>query len=398
MMEKRLPEGWEWTKLSKICEKPQYGYTTRAKHDGIPPQLLRTTDISKGVINWGSVPFCSEPPIDEERYLLKEGDILIARAGSVGASIVVRNPPESIFASYLIRFRPKENLNPRYAGFFLRSNMFWAQLGSKTAGTTLPGVNATNLSNVKIPLPPLETQHMIVTILEKAEETNRLRMQADELTSQLLQSVFLEMFGDPVKNPKGWETEKLGVNCSFITSGSRGWAKFYSSEGAKFIRVQNLTRHRLSFDDIAFVSPPDTAEAKRTKVKPDDLLISITGVVGLVAVAPEDIGDAYVSQHVAIVRLRERTDPSFLASFLAHPTGGQFQIMNRQYGQTKPGIGLDDIRSIRIFIPPISLQQKFVQVVEKIEAMQQTQKQSQQEIDNLFNALMQKAFKGELVA
>ena len=149
-----LPIDWVWKKLGDVCEKSEYGYTTSAKSDGEGPLFLRTTDISNGKIHWDTVPFCAEPPLDEERYRLKDGDILIARAGSVGAAVVIKNPPRSVFASYLIRFRPREELNPLYAGFFLKSNLYWSQLGNKMAGSTLPGVNATNLSKVRIPLPP----------------------------------------------------------------------------------------------------------------------------------------------------------------------------------------------------------------------------------------------------
>lgn len=102
--------------IARKRKKPEYGYTTSAKPDGTGPLFLRTTDISNGEIHWQSVPFCAEPPIDEEHYSLKDGDIVVARAGSVGASVVIRNPPRSIFASYPDSFSPKR----RFESFVCR--------------------------------------------------------------------------------------------------------------------------------------------------------------------------------------------------------------------------------------------------------------------------------------
>ena len=112
------------------------------------------------------------------------------------------------------------------------------------------------------------------------------------------------MFGDPEDWELKWNIASFGDVSSFVTSGSRGWAAYYADSGARFIRVQNLTGHQLNYEDIAFVRPPDTAEARRTRVEPNDLLLAITGnTIGLSAIAPTDIGEAYVSQHVAIIRL-----------------------------------------------------------------------------------------------
>src|SRR5262249_9324444 len=106
--------------------------------------------------------------------------------------------------------------------------------------------------------------------------------------------------------PEDWKTSRLGKLSEFITSGSRGWAAYYSDHGALFIRSQNVRAGRLDFEDTQFVQPPDGAEGKRTRVNPDDLLITITGnSVGNVALVDRDLGEAYISQHVGMVRLSE---------------------------------------------------------------------------------------------
>lgn len=108
-----LPEGWGWTTLGKLSAKSQYGWTTKAKNKG-RLHLLRTTDISSGRIDWNSVPFCEEEPEDVEKYLLKPGDIVISRAGSIGLSHLITEEKKAIFASYLIRFRIYEDNDKKY--------------------------------------------------------------------------------------------------------------------------------------------------------------------------------------------------------------------------------------------------------------------------------------------
>ena len=157
-------------------------------------------------------------------------------------------------------------------------------------------------------------------------------------------------------------------------------------------------RLRLNFDDVAFVTPPDTVEARRTKVEPRDLLFTITGIVGLVAVVPDDIGEAYVSQHVAIVRLNDEIDPTFVAAFLADVNGGQAQISRLQYGQTKPGFGLDNIRSLQAFCPPLPLQRESAAWSTHARELEDQQTRSRHYFNELANSLLAQAFTGELTA
>jgi type I restriction enzyme S subunit len=143
----------------------------------------------------------------------------------------------------------------------------------------------------------------------------------------------------------------------YVTSGSRGWAKYYASSGALFIRVGNVPRNAIGLDlsDVQRVEPPDSAEGHRTKVMAGDLLITITADIGRVAVVPDELGNAYINQHVALARPRTGLDPGYLAWFISS-SRGQAQLRGLQRGATKLGLGLDDIRALQIPIPSISIQ------------------------------------------
>ena len=162
--DKELPAGWVWTTLGDVCVDSQYGWTTSANAEG-EILFLRTTDITSGSINWDSVPYCLEPPADVEKYLLHDGDIVISRAGSVGYSILIKYPRRAVFASYLIRFRPK--IDPQYTAYFLQSPSYWKAISEQRLGIAIPNVNASKLRQINFPLaPPAEQRWWLDRIAE----------------------------------------------------------------------------------------------------------------------------------------------------------------------------------------------------------------------------------------
>ena len=173
-------------------------------------------------------------------------------------------------------------------------------------------------------------------------------------------------------NPKGgkiahgWPTVKSGNLFSFVTSGSRGWAKYYRDSGPLFLRVGNLDHDSVSLDlrDIQRVEPPAGAEGTRTKVHVSDILISVTADVGMIGLVPSTLGEAYINQHVALARPLPTVHPPFLAWWLASPRA-QRQFRQLQRGATKVGLGLEDIRSVDVPFPSLPEQQRIVAEIEK---------------------------------
>jgi len=183
----------------------------------------------------------------------------------------------------------------------------------------------------------------------------------------------------------------------FLTSGSRGWAKYYSNSGSVFLRINNVKDACLKLDDIVYVNVPNSAEANRTRVKAGDLLLSITADLGRTALVSKELEGAYINQHLALIRIHpdKGLNSLFLTWYFTMPYGNAF-IKKKNREGVKAGLNFDDIRGLQIVKPAIQLQKQFADIAEKVEGIKSRYQQSLTEVENLYGILNQKAFKGEL--
>jgi len=201
---------------------------------------------------------------------------------------------------------------------------------------------------------------------------------------------------------KGWVWATLDCLSSYVTSGSRGWAKYYSDEGAAFLRIGDLSRSDLrpQVEKAQRVKLPDTAEGKRTSLQAGDILISITADLGIIGVMPADAGEAYVNQHIALVRPVDTDTSTYLSWYLASGTG-QHELRRLDRGVTKAGLGLDDIRATLVPVPPLDEMKAIVSQIERsasvIAAQAQNSKAAQLRVARLRQSILKWAFEGKLV-
>ncbi|MDZ7371263.1 MAG: restriction endonuclease subunit S [candidate division KSB1 bacterium] len=184
-----IPEHWQVVRLGEVAERPQYGYTASASNAPVGPKFLRITDIQDGKVFWPSVPFCQVAQSQIEHYLLKSGDILVARIGATtGKTFLVAECPPAIFASYLIRLRvaPEKGLLSDYLSYFTDTEAYWAQINSNKGGRLKQGINIPILENLVIPLPPLPEQREIARILQAVDR----RIAAEEAYARALGELF----------------------------------------------------------------------------------------------------------------------------------------------------------------------------------------------------------------
>jgi type I restriction enzyme, S subunit len=336
--------------------------------------------------------FC--PPASGE-VLAQPGDVVIAWDGANAATS--SSGLSGAIGSTLARLRPvRDGVFTPYLGQFIRSQERY--LRERCQGATVPHIDGRVLQALELSLPSMSEQRRIAEVLDRAEGLRAKRRAALAQLDTLTQSIFLDMFGDPARPMGHPSTSSLGEHLDFVTSGSRGWAEFYATAGSRFIRSFDVQMNHFSAEDLAFVVPPDNAEARRTQVRSGDVLLTITGSrIGRVAAVPKELEGSHISQHVAILRVdSKRIEPTFLAYFLSLEGGGQRQIAKAQYGQTKPGLNFEQIRRFQIPVPSIDLQREFVRRVAQVGTLKISHQASLAQLDVLFASLQHRAFAGDL--
>lgn len=337
------------------------------------------------------------------RKEIRRGDILVSTVRP-NLNAVALVPPEldrQIASTGFCVLRPDPKLlDGRYLFYRTTSPEFVDFLSHRVTGANYPAVSDSVVKAAPIPLPPLPIQKQIAAILEKTDSAREKRRQANQLTEQFLQSAFLDMFGDPVANPKGWEKTTIGDVASHISSGSTplGGQSTYLPSGTQFIRSQNVRMNMLDLSDVAYISREVHEGMKRTWVKKGDVLLNITGAsIGRVAFFKGADDSSNVNQHVCIIRpILSRALPAYVSFLISLPIY-QSLILSRNSGATRQAFNFEQVRAFEITLPPLGAQQKFAALVQKVESLRAKQKESEKELEDLFNSLMQKAFRGELV-
>lgn len=196
-----------------------------------------------------------------------------------------------------------------------------------------------------------------------AERTPTLKSRATQIKKHLPR----EAVEEAQTLPESWKQISLGDVCHLVTSGSRGWAEYYSASGSKFIRAQNIRFGELKLEDLARVNPPRKSEGSRTRLATGDLLIVITGAgVTNSAVLDRNLGEAYISQHVGLVRPVDPQLSKWLLLCLMANAGGRSELVERAYGAGRPGLNLDNIRMLRVPLAPIAEQERIAAKVDEL--------------------------------
>ena len=374
-------------KLGKLC-KLYNGRTYKAsdwRTEGIPIIRIQNLKDATKSFNYWAKGF-------DGQIKVNTGDLLLAWSGTPGTSFGAHiwNGPIGVLNQHIFRV----DLDPKKITKEWAMHSINAQLdvliGGAQGGVGLKHVTKSQVESLDIPTPPIEIQNELVGRLSLASNLKEMRKQTLEGLDEYLRSLFIEMFGDPVTNPFDWKIQKLKDFEAFLTSGSRGWAEYYSESGAIFIRIQNVKDTRLELDDVAYVSAPDNAEAKRTKVQPGDLLISITADLGRTCVIPNDIGDAYINQHLALIRLKG-ISPLYVSNFI-ESNAGKAQLLKLNRAAVKAGLNFNDIRSLEIPVPPVELQNKFQAKWLRHQQLRRQLLASQNDIQSLFSSLLLESF------
>ncbi len=403
MMDK-LPSGWREVELGEVSiGKGQYGSGASAiEYNSKKPRYVRITDIDDDGILKGED--LRSPSKVEEKYYLEYGDFLFARSGSVGRTYLHdKKEGEYQYAGYLIRFRLDEKLIlPKYLYYITQSSFYWIWIENTQKSVTISNINAQQYAGFRFVLPPLPTQKKIVAILEKAERAKEMRKEADALTDEFLRAVFEGMFGHAIMDSK---VRKIKMT-EILENIDSGWSPVCESfprenENQKAILKLGAVTYGY-FDHLENKCLPSALKIPReVPVEKGDLLFSRKNtleLVGATAYCFKDYNNLFLPDTIFKLRYKPaEVNGIFLWKLLSDiRIRKDMQKLATGSAGSMPNISKSRLLEFEIPLPPYPLQQKFASIVKEVEAMKEKQKHSKEHLDSLFNALMQKAFRGEI--
>ncbi len=379
-------------KKTDLAPEPLNGYSP----------VLRANNIQNGELTGVDLVYVNDSKI-KDYQMIRKGDIVIAASsGSINivgkAAQSTRNMDVS-FGAFCKVVRPLEIVDSRYVGYYFQSPYYRHTISSLANGANINNIKNEHIDSLVIPLPPLQSQKRIVEVLDKAQELIDLRKKQIELLDELIQSVFYDMFGDPVTNPKGWEKISLR-DCINIVGGYAFKSKEFVESGIPIIKIGTANKGYFDTSTFSFWSKNYDSKLEKYKVVPGDLLITLTGTVGKddygnICVANDSYNEYLLNQRVAKLDVICEMNRTFIQyCFAQKKFKGELIKLSR--GVRQANISNKDIYSLEIINPDIYFQNQFAQKVQKIEEQKQLMQQSLTEMENNFNSLMQRAFKGEL--
>ena len=392
---------WEFNQLGAVSAI-NYGYTESASSEPVGPRFLRITDIQDDGVDWESVPYCKIGSADLPKYRLASGDIVFARTGATtGKSFLVDEPPDAVFASYLIRLRLLDKkLLPEFVSLFFQTAGYWKSIKDGSAGSAQGGFNATKLGALSIPIPPLAEQQRIIGILDEAfgalatvkANAEKNLQNARALFESHLQSVFTQ-------RGEGWVDTTIGQHIRFIDY--RGKTPEKTQSGLRLITARNVKMGYLQETPKEFVAP-ESYDGWMTRGIPQlgDVLFTTEAPLANVAQLDTEMKVVFAQRIIIMQADTTKLDSAFLKYLLlSQPV--QQRIHAKGTGATVKGIKASLLKTIEISFPKSVAEQE--QIVAKLDALsEETQRleflyqRKLAALDALKKSLLHQAFTGQL--
>lgn len=377
-------------------------YDDRTDSDMLPISRIET--ISAGTVDFTGVKYAKITPVQEAKYALRSGDILFSHINSpehIGKTAIFRSKRTLIHGVNLLVLRPDiRKCHPEYLNYYLMS--FEARALFRTRckkAVNQASLNQEDVSSLPVPLPPLPVQKRIASILEKADRLRQLRRYALGLSDTYLQSIFLEVFGDPVTNPKGWPHTKMDEIVKII-SGKNFKHDEYSNDGVRLFQIANVTFQQTNWDTIAYLPTYYIDNNKGLVLNAGDLVMAlnrpILGDKVKFAILSEEDCPAILYQRVGkLVIKSQRIVQPFLYGFM-NTYYFHIELKRRLTGSDQPYINPTELVTMEVPVPPIEVQETFAQIVQKHERIHAQQREALRQAEHLFQTLLHRAFREEL--
>lgn len=390
-----MREGWEYKKLGQVCTSDLGKTLNKSKDRGELHPYLCSINILWDKIDLSTLKQACFEADEQEKYSVRKGDLLVCEGGDTGRSAIWDRDETILYQNALHRLRFHESVSPKFVLFYLLYLKDIGEIDNKySKGVTIKHLVKKALLSIPLPIPPKSTQLSIVSELDKINELIRIKKEQLKDYDTLAQSIFYEMFGDPVENEKGWEVKALGELCSKIGSGAtpRGGNESYKDEGISLIRSLNVYNNEFRRKDLAYIDDEQAAALSNVTLLENDVLLNITGAsVARCCIVPSDLLPARVNQHVCIIRpLDNVLVPIFLNKVLTNISyQARLLALARSKAATREALPKSVVDSLLIPLPPLPLQHSFAQKIEQIEQQKAAIQKTITDLETLLAARMQ---------
>jgi type I restriction enzyme S subunit len=395
---------WDMVQLSSIATLMTDGNWIESKDqslDGI--RLLQVGNIGKGyyIDKADRAKYISEEAFVKLKCTeVYDGDVLVSRLPDpIGRACIVPKLDTKLITAVdctIIRTLD-EKCCFRYLLHFLCSPQYFWQIEKFIVGSTRSRISRTNLQSISLPLPPFPIQQRIADILDRTSVLIKIRKEQIVKLDLLIKSQFIEMFGDPVRNPLGWNESTLAQHLQ-VVGGYAFKSGEFLNEGIPVLRIGNINTGFFKENNLVYWQNDKRLE--RYLIYPNDVVISLTGTVGKddyanICILGDDYGKYYLNQRNAKLDLSDTLCKYYLTNILRVPEV-KAKLTGISRGIRQANISNSDILNLRLPIPPIDLQNRFADFVQQVDRSKSDMKQGLQKLELLYNSLMQKCFNGEL--
>lgn len=327
-----------------------------------------------------------------ERIEINDGDVLISWSASLG--VYVWNRGKALLNQHIFKVAfDKCAVNKQYFVYAVQHKL--QEMETKAHGATMKHIVKKDFDNTVIPFPTLEEQEEIAKIINHASGIIFARQQQLQKLDELIKARFVEMFGNPVVNNKGWNVSDLGQLTIKIGSGAtpKGGKEAYQTDGISLIRSMNVHNGKFEYKELAHISDEQAARLENVAVEENDVLLNITGAsVARSCVVPTNVLPARVNQHVCIIRCKDSIMPDFINSLLIDDNYQDLLWSIAGSGATREAITKQQVESLQIILPPISKQEEFSKFINRVDKSKVAVQKSLDEAQLLFDSLMQQYF------
>ncbi len=353
--------------------------------------LLRANNIQDGKIILDDVVYVLKDKVSEKQYL-KQGDILVCTSSGskelVGKAAFIEKDLHMVFGAFCKVVRPHTKC-PKYIGYFFQSQYYRSNISAVSAGANINNLRNEHISDLQILIPSFEEQQKIVAVLDKVSDLIAKRSQQLENLDLLVKAKFVEMFGDLMINPYGWDFKPLDTLCD-VRDGTHDSPE-YVDKGYPLLTSKNFTSNTIDFKDCKMISKDDFDKInQRSKVDFGDIVMPMIGTIGNPVIV--NTKKQFAIKNVALIKFASSEISNIFVKEILDSSYFEKITMSCNRGGTQKFLSLGDIRKFLVPIVPIDLQNQFADFASQTEKTKTKINESLEKLETLKKALMQEYF------